>query len=560
MPVKPIEEQELPNWEDVQFNGVKFAPVEGVKYRFNYRKLFAKIGQKTATGRKISQHDVFRTLVLEDLWGLVYFGMKVDIANHPFWVQACRDVQDGPQDYTLDVWARGHGKSTIITTARNIQRVLANPELTIGIFSHTREAALGFLRGIKYILESNEALQNAFPDVLYKEPAKEAWKWAEESGLYVKRTTNKREATFEAWGLVEGMPTGKHFDHRTYDDIVTQDLVNSPELIQKVKDSFDMSMNLGSLNGTHEVIGTFYHHEDPLVYIKNKKDLDGNPIYTIRKKAATDDGTPSGKAVFKTDEQLNKDKGNLQMFYSQQLLDPTPRGTEQLKWEYVKQGIEQDKLPSRLYKFMMIDPAGTKKDAKNGDAWAMIVVGVEPVLDDIGASNIYILDAVIEPMDLDVAIDEAVAMYMRHGRIHKLGIEKVGMMTAEIHIANALRVQGRHVSVENGGLYILRPGGRKKNTRIEQNLSWPLRNSKIHICTSVPTAGRERLKTEMEKFPYWHDDGLDALAYGFDMLKDFRFPKRHVEDEKKDESELMKNYFSNHSSHRGSSVRSWMVV
>jgi hypothetical protein len=27
----------------------------------------------------------------------------------------------------------------------------------------------------------------------------------------------------------------------------------------------------------------------------------------------------------------------------------------------------------------------------------------------------------------------------------------------------------------------------------------------------------------MDKFPHWHDDGLDALSYLWDILKDHRF-------------------------------------
>jgi hypothetical protein len=61
-----------------------------------------------------------------------------------------------------------------------------------------------------------------------------------------------------------------------------------------------------------------------------------------------------------------------------------------------------------------------------------------------------------------------------------------------------------------------------KQARIVENLSWPLVNGKLWISTAIPSAYRERLKLEMSKFPYWHDDGLDALSYIYDMLKDVR--------------------------------------
>jgi hypothetical protein len=73
-------------------------------------------------------------------------------------------------------------------------------------------------------------------------------------------------------------------------------------------------------------------------------------------------------------------------------------------------------------------------------------------------------------------------------------------------------------------LEILRPAGRQKEDRIEAALSWPLRNAKIYIVDTVAAAFEARLRQEMEKFPYWKDDGLDILSYVYDMIKDYRFP------------------------------------
>ena len=121
----------------------------------------------------------------------------------------------------------------------------------------------------------------------------------------------------------------------------------------------------------------------------------------------------------------------------------------------------------------------------------------------------------------------------------KVCVEKVGQSSAEIHIANALAVHNRHISIEAGTLELLKPGGRKKVDRIIENLQWPLNNNKWFYSTSIPAHHTTRLKDEMDKFPVWHDDGLDICAYLYDVVKQYKFgmksssftkplPRRHM--------------------------------
>ena len=48
-------------------------------------------------------------------------------------------------------------------------------------------------------------------------------------------------------------------------------------------------------------------------------------------------------------------------------------------------------------------------------------------------------------------------------------------------------------------------------------------NNKWHYSTEVNYTHIRRLKEEMDKFPVWHDDGLDICAYLYDVLKDYKF-------------------------------------
>jgi len=179
---------------------------------------------------------------------------RIDVARD--WVfQRCREVQFNPDGY-IDLWAREHYKSTIITFGLTIQDILNDPDTTIGIFSHTRPIAKGFLRQIKAELETNQKLRAWFPEIIWDNPQAHAPKWSEDDGITVNRKSNPKEQTVEAWGIVDGQPTGKHFKRLIYDDVVTQESVTTPELIAKVTRPWALSLNLAAEGGPSRSIGT----------------------------------------------------------------------------------------------------------------------------------------------------------------------------------------------------------------------------------------------------------------------------------------------------------------
>ena len=169
------------------------------------------------------------------------------------------------------------------------------------------------------------------------------------------------------------MPTGAHFTHRIYDDVETADMVYTPETAQRLIEMFDLSQNLGSIEGTHRVVGTPYHHAGLLMYIISKVGGNGAPLYTVRKKPATVDGTPNGASVFLPESRLSELKSNKQLFFSQQLCDPTPQGAQKLNYSYIKE-IDPGDMPKRLYKFMTIDPAGVNQQRSQQDYWGIMVL------------------------------------------------------------------------------------------------------------------------------------------------------------------------------------------
>ncbi len=71
---------------------------------------------------------------------------RKDVDND--WIfDRCVEIQRDPDGF-LDVWARFHYKSTIVTFAKTIQDILINPNETVGILAFNRPIARGFLRQI----------------------------------------------------------------------------------------------------------------------------------------------------------------------------------------------------------------------------------------------------------------------------------------------------------------------------------------------------------------------------------------------------------------------------
>lgn len=448
-----------------------------------------------------------RHLVRNDLFYLLTAVCGRTDMLHPWLFDRCREVQAWPDGH-LDLWAREHYKSTIITFGMTILTVLNDPESTVGIFSHTQAIARDFLRQIKIEFENNTELKYLFDDVLYEDPKIHAEKWSENDGITVKRQGNPKECTIEAWGLVDGMPTGRHFSHRIYDDVVTVESVTSPEKIHKTTNAWRLSDNLGKVGGVARYIGTRYNEFDTYRVIMDEK------AAVLRVHASTSDGTDdTRKAVLLPPEVLadKRRKQGLYIFACQQLLNPRGDKSVGFQEEWL---MEWPAEHSRgLNVGIIVDPSsGKKREKAKNDYTSIWVIGRG------GDDNWYVLDMVRDRLRLTERINTVIAL-------HRKWKPKPGLVFWEEtgYAADVEFMEYRQKELNyRFAVKPLHPGIISKKERIKK-LVPIFESNRIYLPPSVNKLNWEGSMVNLVKifkeeeylaFPVLvHDDMLDALSY-----------------------------------------------
>lgn len=481
----------------------------------DYLNLFTRL-----KSLEVDERDaVCRLLCKQDLYFLMVYGlarkdMLSPTLNRQWLLDRCREVEERANGY-LDLWSRGHYKSSIITCGKTIQDILNNAEMTVGIFSFSNKIAVAFLRQIKREFESNLVLKHLFPDILYDNPSKESPKWSEQDGLIVKRKGNPKESTVEAWGLIDSQPISKHYDLLVYDDVVTRDNINTPDMITKTREAWELSLNLGKEGCKKRYIGTRYHFLDTYKTIMERQ------AAIPRIYPATHDGTPTGKPVLLSQSYIDeqrREQGSY-TFSAQYLQNPISDSSQGFKREWLRYyecTNERLVIVSReMNIYILVDPACEKK--KTNDYTVFIVLGCNK------DNNYYLLDGIRDRLNLREKADTLFELY-RKWKPKGIAYEKYGMM-ADIEY---IREKQNEYNFRFG---ITEVGGQvPKNDRIkrlvpkfEQNKIYlPLKISRLNYEGKSYDFVNQFTEEEYLFFPSAiHDDMLDALSRIFDIHHEF---------------------------------------
>jgi predicted phage terminase large subunit-like protein len=460
-----------------------------------------------AAGRKQGKiAQVVRMMCLLDLYYLLVRACKRSDMVNEFAFARCREVEASPDGH-LDLWAREHFKSSVITFGLTIQDILKDPEVTFGLFSHTRPIAKAFLRQIMREFEENETLHVAFPDVLWGKDIRSAPKWSEDDGIIVKRKSNPKEATIEAWGLVDGQPTSKHYKKLLYDDVVVRETVTTPEQIEKTMTALEQSYNLGvTPGGVRRMAGTRWHYHDP------HRTVIDRGTFKPREHPGKKGGTEDGESVYWPEEvhlEKRRDMGPY-TYAAQILLNPKADGMQGFGREWIR---KYKKMPSvaKMNGYILVDAASSKK--KGSDYTSMWVVGLNV------DRNRYALDIVRDRLNLKERSNRLFELHRKWTeaglKILQVRYERYGMLSDIEHMQSRMEDENYRFTITEVA------GQTSKHDRIkrlvpifEQGQFWLPESFNVTDWqrTTVDLV-RSFIEEEFLAFPVGlHDDMMDSLA------------------------------------------------
>lgn len=455
---------------------------------------------------------------------LLILGLPV---NDPFLLARCYEVQDHELENCLWLWARDHWKSTLITYARTLWRICRIPNNRVALFSNSLKLARPRFKQMKNEMESNMLLKLCWPDVFWKNPDKDAITWSLDDGLFLKQ--NKMPwPSLGCYGLIDSMPTGGHFNEKIIDDLVDLKNIGTQFMMEKVKDAYEMSDNLGAGASTIEnVIGTRYRYGDLYEYITSLKlhrvsliagevGADGSPLY-------------GGKPVLLPKETLDKKKiKQASTYYAQILQTPLEMGASAFKVDDLR---FYENLPSEPLRFyIMVDP-GTNPDLstmKDLDFTAMWLIATGR------GRRIYVVDLVRDHIGLKEKWAQLKDWHSRY-QIDTCGYEE---------FATQKDREFFFIKMEDERIYfqITKLDGNKteKNEKIgqlaeffaEHRIYFPKNMFKLTKKRGVVDLVSEFINDEYSKWPLIrHDDMLDALARLADPKMNITYPEGEAEKE-----------------------------
>jgi hypothetical protein len=448
---------------------------------------------------------------------------------------------DGARYRKLEL-PRDWGKTTLVTQGYVIQRVCADPDISVLIANEKEQNAKDFLAAIKWQFESNELLRALFPEVIPPDLNETTWS---ASRIVANRSSGRKEPTVFVIG-VGGTVTGMHPDLIVVDDMISREAMENAragswQIMHQVNrwiNQLDPLVNKNHPKHGVIFIGTRWWHGDSYEHVERAYGYGETPtLYSLRCKL------PSGETQVMHAQRM----GDLAIYRRQAIEHARSAFPE--KWsldDLAKIRVRDEALfacnymnnPSdeltatfkaewlRYYAWLddsqvtFTDGAGTKKVARIRDLDVLFFVdpggfGTRQVEDRAraaivvigsdGAGMHLVLDVYSEKDTFLACIQQIVSWVTRY-QPRKLVIERAGQQGAFIQLVREHLAQaGLVASIEE-----VRPTRLQKEIRI-LGLEPYFQRGEILLGKGP---NMHELRTQYRQFPRAARlDVLDALAY-----------------------------------------------
>lgn len=398
-----------------------------------------------------------RWIAQRDLYALAKVLCGYQDLSRTFHLPLCERVQATREPFNMYLLSRGHFKTSLLTVARNVQRILQPPATwpqgspRILIASNKGENANSMLYAIQGHL-TDPKLVWAFPDILEADPGRYE-RWTRDA-IIVKRPKRMMGVTVQTIGA-EGELTSQHYDHATFDDLVGNENSQTKEQLVKTIRWWRTAQSLLDPHATQDIIGTpwawgdLYHailqdwragkirlntYRQPCFALNDpgalRLDNRGNVLpdeyaqgcELPRRGAGEHAGGPVPAFAERFSlRKLADTKAVLDApeWAAQWLLNPTDDETAVFPRRQARI-ITRDRCPdpASLWCCMTIDPAQSERSW--ADYTAIAVSGFD------SAGNWYVLDLRRGRWDEDKVVEEVYDAYAKTPGIRALGFEAVG--------------------------------------------------------------------------------------------------------------------------------------
>lgn len=437
--------------------------------------------------------------------------MYKNITGGPAWGSIHDDIETmltRPAKRRLILCPRGHFKTSIVTKAYAVKRMLNNPNIRILIANQVWDRARDILFEIKEQLTTKSDLPKIFGSFV-------SGRWREEEIVIAQRTAALSAPTIGTTG-VEAEMTSSHFDLIIVDDIQGLQNCQTKDQRDKVKRFLRSLTALLDPGGELIVIGTRWHFDD--VYqeiLDNQKDYydvmirqvieDGKIIFP-EKFNLTFDHNLKDWAFTKTPTMdyidfLKQDMGP--DFYSQYMNTPIDEVTQMIKREYFKYW---ERRPEGLYVALTVDPASSIE--QRSDYTALVVCGMD------AKRNIYVLDTLRGHWGSPSEKVQNIVQMVDKWHPNVIGIEGVGFQKELKYWLEELVLKERHLPPIQE---IKAPPTRSKFMHLKSVEPY-FRNGMVYHASWMKDFENELLMLSSEGYKGKHDDLIDAFAMQLEML------------------------------------------